>query len=538
MKAYMALVVACLVAATPFTQAATIKVTNTVDSGAGSLRAALAAATNGVTIDATELSGTITLISGELLVEKSVTILGPGPRVLTINGNFPNTTNRVFDVRGGVNVTIASLAIINGSFPNGLGGGIYNFQSTLLVSNCVLRGNTAGNGGAIYNNNSGGIRSLTVKASIIEDNTASYGGGIYNDGISGSAFLSVASSTLSSNSAAFGGAIYNDGRSGNAFAALSDSTVCSNRASMDEIIGGGQGGGIYSDGSSSGNATVSVSTSTFNNNSAAFMGGGVFNLGYQGRANLYLYTSTVSGNASAFKGGVIANSAVIGIAIALVNACTFSGNSADFSGGGIYSDHGTVQLGDTILNAGASGANLASDSGSWSSAGYNLSSDNALGQLIGPGDRINTNPMLGPLANNGGPTLTHALLLGSPAIDQGKRDAIPSLVLDVDQRSRPRPIDFSSVTNANGGDGSDIGSFEAIPPARFASIAPTDQKSMRLEGVGLSNFVYTLEANFDLNPGNWIMIGTARAEGSGAFSFIDTNTVSFWPARFYRALSP
>jgi len=538
MKTYLAFFVGCLVAAVTCTEAATIKVTNTADSGAGSLRAALAAATNGVTIDVTDVSGTITLITGALLVEKSVAILGPGPAVLAINGNFPNTTNRVFDVRGNVNVTIAGLTIINGSFPNGDGGGIYNFQSTLTVSNCILHGNSAGNGGGIYNYNAGGQGSLAVKASILERNTASYGGGIYTDGSSGNAFCLVIGSTLSSNSAPFGGGLYNNGRSGNAFAGVSDSTISNNRAFTDEIIGGGAGGGIYNDGGSSGSATVSMSTSTLHNNSSAFMGGGIFNGGFQGRANLFIYASTLSGNSSAFKGGGIANSAIVGIALALVNASTFSGNSADFSGGGIYNEHGTVQLGDTILNAGASGANLASDSGSWSSAGYNLSSDSALGQLIGTGDRINIDPILGPLANNGGPTFTHALLQGSPAIDQGKRDAIPSLVLDVDQRSRPRPIDFSSVTNASGGDGSDIGSFEAIPPARFTSIAPFDQNSMRLEGVGLSNFAYTIQANFDLNPGNWIIIGTAPAEASGAFSFIDTNTATFWPTRFYRAQSP
>ena len=85
-----------------------------------------------------------------------------------------------------------------------------------------------------------------------------------------------------------------------------------------------------------------------------------------------------------------------------------------------------------------------------SSGFINLFNSDLVGTLVAPVD-----PLLGPLQNNGGPTLTHALLSGSPAIDQGR-----SFGVTTDQRGHPRPYDFSPIANATGGDGTDIGAFE------------------------------------------------------------------------------
>ena len=92
------------------------------------------------------------------------------------------------------------------------------------------------------------------------------------------------------------------------------------------------------------------------------------------------------------------------------------------------------------------------------SLGYNFSSDDGGGFLTGMGDQINTDPMLGPLQDNGGPTFTHALLTGSPAIDAGKT----SQPATRDQRGAGfvRTFDNASIANANGGDGTDIGAYE------------------------------------------------------------------------------
>ena len=147
-------------------RAATITVTSIADTGPGTLRAALASAGYGDTIDATGVSGSILLTSGELLVTNSVTILGPGPSSLAVNGN---AANRVFHIGSGNVVTIAGLTITNGKvsggYPANSGGGIYNDgafgSATLTVSNCCLRGNLAGYGAGIYNDGYKGNATLT-----------------------------------------------------------------------------------------------------------------------------------------------------------------------------------------------------------------------------------------------------------------------------------------------------------------------------------------------------------------------------------------
>ena len=142
-----------------------------------------------------------------------------------------------------------------------------------------------------------------------------------------------------------------------------------------------------------------------------------------------------------------------------VNNSTLSGNSATGNGGGIYNTHqrlgiARLELGSTILNSGSSGENIFNLGGTVTSHGYNLSSDNGGGYLTGPGDQINTDPMLGPLQDNGGPTFTHALLLGSPAIDTGDPNFTPPPLYD------QRGPGFDRVVNGR----IDIGSFEVQGP--------------------------------------------------------------------------
>jgi uncharacterized repeat protein (TIGR01451 family) len=374
-------------------RAATIIVTSTADDGsAGTLRVALASAADGDTVDATGVSGTIVLTTGELVVTKSVIIVGPGPATLAVDGNFPITTNRVFHV--GIDqvfpvVAIYGLTVTHGSVIDDFGGGIFNYASTLTVSNCTITGNSA-------INNGGG---------------AGIGGGIENfDGD-----LTVIASTISGNSAYLGGGI----------------------------------------GDASGPLTVIAST--ISGNSAVSTGGGIDIRNAGAPTRVTVSTCTISGN-SAFRGGGIADTVLNGAFPSLLKvvASTFSGNSASILGGGILNQNPfgntTVEIGDTILNAGASGANI--ESGTVTSDGYNLSSDNGGGWLTATGDQINTDPMLGPLQDNGGPTFTHEVLCG-PAIDQGK-----NFGLTTDQRGQPRPFDSPAIASTSGGDGSDIGAFE------------------------------------------------------------------------------
>ena len=454
----------CLVALS--TQAATITVMNTNNSAAGSLRQALADAVDGDTIDATGISGTITLTTGQLVVDKDVMIDGPGADVLAVDANH---TSRVFYISPGKTVAISGLTITNGNGNFDVGGGIWNDHATLTVSNCTLSGNFSYLGGGIFNGGQfGGSATLTINNSTLSGNYtgdalggSGMGGGIANWGEFGSATLIINNSTLSGNSANYeggiGGGIVNAAFSGSATLTINNSTLSENWAST-------AGGGIFSDGRS-GNATLTINNSTLSSNSAFFGAGAIDNVA----GSLTITNSTLSGNsANGDGGGAIWNVGVFGSATLTVHNSTLSGNSAS-SGGGIYnvnddSGSASAHIGNTILKTGASGENIYNLSGTVTSDGYNLSNDNGGGFLTAIGDQINTDPLLGPLQDNGGPTFTHELLSGSPAIDAGDPNFTPPP--DYDQRGSG----FPRVLNGR----IDIGAFEVqtVTPAYAGQVQP------------------------------------------------------------------
>ena len=195
-KLFSALAIAGTLLGLPSADAATITVTNNRDSGPGSLRQALADAHNedAINFDSSLEGQTITLASGELVVNKIVSINGPGPNNLAVDANH---ASRVFHVSDGANAGISGLSIVNGSASGLYGGGIYNDHSTLSVINCTLRDNSAnapnGAGGGIYNDASYGTATLWVSNCTLSGNSAvnGYGGGICNEGYNGSATLTV-----------------------------------------------------------------------------------------------------------------------------------------------------------------------------------------------------------------------------------------------------------------------------------------------------------------------------------------------------------
>src|SRR2546422_3141375 len=162
----------------PAARAATLTVTSTADDGfVGTLRRVLAGAADGATIDFS-VTGTIMLTTGQLLVDKSVEILGPGANSLAIDGN---AASRVFYIASGKTVSISGLTITNGSAD--LGGGIYHDHSTLTESSCTLSANSAtgstatglGSGVGIYNAGEYGGATLSVSATTFTNNSATNG---------------------------------------------------------------------------------------------------------------------------------------------------------------------------------------------------------------------------------------------------------------------------------------------------------------------------------------------------------------------------
>jgi predicted outer membrane repeat protein len=465
--------------------AATITVTNTNDSGPGSLRQALAVAHDGDRITSA-VSGAISLTSGGLGVTKNVTISGPGAGQLSIDGNqgqsvffvaaiatISGLTIRngqdgidnvgILTVRNCVirdnssdgisNVTGTSLTVFSSNVSDndgsGIGINVSDGGASATIVNTTVSGNSAGGimtsaffGGAAVtvtdstiSSNLGyggiyGVLSLTVANSTISNNSSGgRGGGIF-------AFqnVSIVNSTISGNAGTSGGGIYCNGSQDSS---IVNSTISGNSA-------GTNGGGIYSvDG-------VTIVNSTISGNSAGTSGGGIY-----GQFGVSLVNSTISGNSAGTSGGGIYNF----VSFLHVANSTISGNSAG-SGGGIYNDgDDLVEISNTILNAGALGANVFNNGGTVTSLGYNLSSDDGGGYLNGPGDQINIDPLLGPLQNNGGSTFTHALLPGSPAIDAGDPNFTPPPSND------QRDCHFDRVFNGR----IDIGSFEVQPPRRPCS---------------------------------------------------------------------
>jgi hypothetical protein len=276
--------------------------------------------------------------------------------------------------------------------------------------------------------------------------------------------MTIVNSTVNNNQALIvgffpplGGGISNDGGT---------LTIQNTTISENTMPGGGEGGGVYNTGSLTAiNSTIRGNTGstgggifgvaqiincTISGNSATFEGGGIY-------GNGYISNCTISGNMTTVghsRGGGISGAGII-------TNSTFSDNKS-INGSGICA-LGAVQLGDTILNSGASIFVLG---GTVTSHGYNVSYDDGGGFLTGPGDQINTDPMLGPLQNNGGPTFTHALLPGSPAIDAGDPSFTPPPYYD--QRG---PV-FWRVRNGR----IDSGSFE-VQAGTTPSPTPTPTAS-------------------------------------------------------------
>ncbi len=285
------------------------------------------------------------------------------------------------------------------------GGGMYNVNSNPTVTNCTFFDNTAGYAaGGMFNSDS----SPTVTECTFVDNEANRGGGMSNFRSS----PTVTQCTFTSNSAYSGGGIWNqDGSS----PTVTDCTFSGNTA-------GYGGGGMYNQDSS-----PTVANCTFSDNTADSNGGGMCNEA----SGPSVTNCTFFGNTAYSSGGGMYNEE----SSPSVANCTFSGNNASYRGAGMANtlvSNPTVK--NTIIADNPSGEDChCSDDSSITSEGYNLDSD---GSCITDGvnhDMTRSDPLLSPLADNGGLTETCALLFGSPALDAGSCDAA------TDQRGVDRP---------------------------------------------------------------------------------------------------
>ena len=416
------------------------------------------------------------------------------PDTITLTSNITLTAvDNTDDGPSGLPSITSEITIAGGGFTVARDGGAPNFRllrvasgGDLTLLNVTLsNGNVTGSGGGILNEGA-----LTVTNSTISGNSVTNdGGGIANFGA-----LTVINSTLSANSAGDNaGGIINRGGT----ATVTNSTLSANSAN------GSGGGGIANEGA------LTVTNSTLSANSATNgFGGGIANVG-----TLTVINSTLSANSATddFGGGGIANFGAL-----TVTNSTISGNSAtNGGGGGIYADtfsFGALTVTNSIIadNSATNGGDncdgsITDDGGNFSQAIAGDGCPASFGDII-PGTDYNTT-----LADNGGLTQTHALLAGSPAIDQNAPTAN-------DQRGVP-------VQGASRDSGAyEFGADSTYPTVGFASAGQTYNES---DGTVSIPLTITGAQNFDGTVSFYVAdIGTGTATAGTDYAAFPTTEIS------------
>ena len=320
-------------------------------------------------------------------------IEGAGAERTTIDANG---IDRVFHVGTGAMADLAFLTIRGGltSGASTTGGGIANDGGIVrLVHTTVTRNTASANGGGIYSALGG---ELILDASVVSDNSVTgpggLGGGVFANAPGGVAGVTGWASTISGNSAAYGG-----------------------------------GAGLYGAGS------ADFWLTTISGNTATNMGGALFV-----DTNVTLEGCTITDNLASVSGGGIQFVGVAGEAYFGFARTIVAGNVAPVGPDGNNSGTAAMESNDQVL----------------------VGDNSDFSFFPGDGDLVGTaltplDPMLGPLDDNGGFNLTHALLPGSPAIDQAE---CPPGDRIVDQRDARRPVDLPEISNF--ADGCDIGAYE------------------------------------------------------------------------------
>ncbi|MBP8125336.1 MAG: hypothetical protein KAZ26_22000, partial [Caldilineaceae bacterium] len=403
----------------------------------------------------------LTIAVNTMVIDTSVRVDGGNLVVLWGEG-----LRQIFIVNQGASLFLKNITLTDGYW-DGNGGAIANYGNLIVQNSAIYNSVAAGEasvGGAIYNQ--GGT--VTLRNSSLTSNRAGqFGGGIASSG----GTVDIFNSTLQENSAPNGGGgLWNS----NAAVTIEDSHITENSTQSDGQgnFGGAlsnvgrmivrrstidynsstDGGGIYSQGADS---SLWVEDSTVSGNNVTGGGGGL----QLGDGTTTIVNSTISGNSAGWFAG--------GVEVGLVNGSqtfqnvTIFGNSASL-GANFYQDEGEHILSPSLRNViiasplgdGVNCVFLRADA----SLGNNLSDDETC-NFTAAGDQQATDPLLAPLGDNGGPTLTHLPTQGSPAINAGDNGSCPA----TDQRGFSRPAENLC----------DIGSVDTDGAATPATATPT-----------------------------------------------------------------
>ena len=272
------------------------------------------------------------------------------------------------------------------------------------------------------------ISDLTIQGGLL--GAGQHGAGV---AVESSASLTLDTVTVTGNQATggvnSGGGLYNAGT-----LTIVDSSISNN-------VSGSIGGGLYNVG------TASLSQSLVAGNTATNNGGGIYHTGV---STLDLTNVTISGNTAPGNGGGIYSEADVNA----TNITVTNNQSTSFSGGGVRNSVGTFTLTNSIIAGNLANTVNVDFYGTATSAGYNIIGDTTGSSGFGGTDQLNVDPLLGALADNGGLTMTHALLAGSTAIDAGTNTGAPA----TDQRGIARDATV------------DIGAFEFVPTSPGSAI--------------------------------------------------------------------
>ena len=491
------------------------------------------------------LTGTITLRQGKLVITKALEIDGPGADLLTVSGNHQSG---VLDIEAtvGQTVTLSDLTIADGtgsgaSQGRSVGGGLFNEAASVILNRVSVSGNTVlsqGIGGGIFNDVQG---SMVLNDSSVSENhvrSDSFDGAIDNKGA-----MTLNRTTVAGNSApGLGGTLVGQNIENGGTLTIDHSLITENTG---EIANGSQlvvnassityNTGFAGAGISNSIGRATITDSTIANNSTQYVGGGLYNQ----VGEMIVTGSTITGNTALYGGGIDIASGHL----QMMNS-TISGNTAQNEGGGLWAGYYhsglldltsvTITLNTSLSHVsgygGGGGVYLASIQafhirnsivagntaaieprdfdGDVQSLGHNLigQADDSTGWVATDLTGTSTDPLdprLGPLQDNGGPTMTHALLAGSPALEAGD----PLLAGSTDQRGSVR---VSSQPL-------DIGAFQTEPATQFVILAPSQVNA----GEPFTITVIALD--------QW---GNVASTYAGTVQFSSTDKSAQWPDNY------